>query len=75
MLRFDGFERAVWNRLDPDEAGRPRWSIHYYVADAKRLEAYLDEHAREMRQHGLDRFGGRFTAARRVLYEQETFEG
>lgn len=74
MLAFDGFERAVWYQRDPGD-GQQRWSIHYHVASGKALDAYFTQHAEAMRQDGLARFGGRFSADRRVLYLRETFAG
>lgn len=73
MLDFDGFEGATWFFLDPDEAGRQRWSIHYRVEGWKPLNEYFEKHAEAMRQDGLDRFGGKFSADRRILYEREHF--
>lgn len=72
ILHLDGFTGATWYALDP-EGGRQHWSIHYRLKDWKSLQAYLDKHAEAMRQDGLDRFGGRFSADRRVLYEREVF--
>ncbi len=73
MLAFDGFAGATWYFLDP-EKGRQRWTIHYLVEGWQPLQAYFENHAERMRQDGLERFGGRFSADRRVLYERETFE-
>ncbi len=50
-----------------DDDGRVRWTVHYRLRDRAALETYLDEHAPAFRQDGLDRFGGRFAADRRVL--------
>ncbi len=73
MLEFDGFEGATWYFLDP-EAGRQRWSIHYQVDSWKHLNDYFENHAEAMRQDGLNRFGGKFSANRRILYEREQFK-
>ena len=73
MLDLDGFEGATWYVLDP-EKGRQRWSVHYQVESWRRLNAYFENHAETMRQDGLDRFGGKFSADRRVLYEREHFK-
>ena len=74
MLGFDGFKGAAWYFRDPDEAGRQRWTLHYRVEGWKHLSAYFEHHADRMRRDGLDHFGGRFSADRRVLYEREVFE-
>ena len=73
MLAFDGFEEATWYFLDP-ENGRQRWTIHYKVGSWQHLNDYFENHAGAMRQDGLDRFGEKFSADRRVLYERERFE-
>jgi hypothetical protein len=73
MLEFDGFEGATWYFLDP-EGGRQRWTTQYQVRSWQHLQAYFDTHAEAMRQDGEDRFGGRFSAGRRVLYERERFD-
>ena len=73
MLAFDGFAEATWYFLDPEE-GRQRWSIHYRVDSWNHLNHYFDNHAEAMRQDGLDRFGGMFSADRRILYEREHFK-
>lgn len=72
MLAFEGFEGATWYMLDP-EGGQQCWSTHYHVTNWQYLNAYFENHAEAMRQDGLDRFGGSFTANRRVLYEREAF--
>lgn len=72
MLAFDGFEGATWYQLDPED-GRQRWTIHYRVASWQPLNHYFEHHAPTVRQDGRDRFGGSFSADRRVLYERESF--
>ena len=74
MLAFDGFAGATWYFMDPAEDGRQRWSVHYEVESWKQLDAYFTKHAGRMREDGLARFGGRFTADRRVLYRRERFD-
>jgi len=73
MLAFDGFEGATWYFRDP-EAGRQRWTTHYQISSWTHLNDYFENHAEAMRQGGLNRFGGKFSADRRVLYERERFD-
>ena len=47
--------------------------MQYHVATWKLLNDYFEQHADQMRQDGLDRFGEHFTADRRILYEREVF--
>ncbi|WP_457651243.1 DUF4286 family protein [Rhodocaloribacter sp.] len=74
MLAIDGFERAVWLRAETDRPGTLTWCVHYYVTDRAHLNAYFERHADAMREDGLRRFGGKFTADRRILDEVEAFE-
>lgn len=74
MLAFDGFERAVWLRVETDRPGTRTWCVHYYVTDRAHLNAYFERHAAAMREDGLRRFGGKFTADRRILDEVEAFK-
>lgn len=72
LLALDGFETAEWLAVDgvlggaPDD-GRVRWCVQYRLRDRAALETYFAEHAARMRGDGLERFGGRFEASRRVL--------
>lgn len=71
MLRFDGFvEARIAERADlPDDAPRHGFVIAYRLRDRAALDAYLADHAADMRADGERRFGGRFSASRRVLRE------
>lgn len=71
MLRFDGFVEAhIAERADlPDDAPRHGFVIAYRLRDRAALDAYFANHATDMRADGERRFGGRFSASRRVLRE------
>ncbi len=82
MLKLDGFEAAAWYVRSDDPGALPegdaptgprRWTVHYQVESCDRLQAYFDTHAARMRQDGLDRFEGRFSADRRILEQRRTF--
>ena len=69
MLDIDGFVGA-----DIREQTEPRhpeaavtWSVRYYLESDAALDVYLREHAERMRADGMQRFGGRFTASRRIF--------
>lgn len=63
---FDGAQ--VLQVAEPEPApGRLQLCVHYRLRDAASLQAYLQEHAPRLRADGVARFGGRFTATRRVL--------
>jgi hypothetical protein len=74
MLAFDGFVRASVFTFDSEAPGRRRFTVHYHVSDRAHLDDYLSRHAAAMRQDGVDRFGGHFSADRRVLSELASFE-
>jgi hypothetical protein len=72
MLTFEGFQRADWyERRGVDEGGEDGgpalWTIHYHVSDRATLEEYFSGPAKAMREDGLRRFGGQFSATRRIL--------
>lgn len=70
MLRLPGFVQATIRRAqDDDEVVR---SVAYVLSDRAALDAYLRDYAARMRQHGIDRFGDRFRATRRILDAGET---
>ena len=49
--------------------GRIALCVQYALRDRRALEDYLREHAPRLRAEGLDRFGDRLRANRRVLRE------
>mmetsp|Transcript_38947 Transcript_38947/g.86626 ORF Transcript_38947/g.86626 Transcript_38947/m.86626 type:complete len:111 (-) Transcript_38947:803-1135(-) len=74
MLQFDGFrsvevqEVVTGDLLDDSRQGHQTlFSVRYNLRDQTALDNYLNHHAPAMRQQGLDAFGNRFTARRRVL--------
>ena len=84
MIELDGFEAAVWYaRTDdgdtvpePDEpTGARKWTVQYQVRDRDALQAYFDEHAKEMREKGAQQFSDYVTAERRILEQKRLFQG
>lgn len=74
VLQFDGFLSA--EVLDDDaEAppGRMRRTVLYRLRNRAALDAYLRDHAPRMRQQGVEKFGDRYAARRRVLAHREEF--
>lgn len=72
MLKFKGFQSAHWYFRKPEDEGsentnKTLWSIHYLVEDRKSLDNYFDNHAEKMRKEGIEKFGNKFSASRRVL--------
>ena len=68
MLACDGFKNS---KLYIDEGNEKTThdviSCHYYVESRELLEKYFQNEAKELRKEGLDLFGGKFTAYRRIL--------
>lgn len=75
LLEIDGFERAEWFDVGPDEEGRARFSLRYHITSQEHLDRYFEHDAERMRADGIKRFGGQFTATRRVLTPVQSFPG
>jgi len=56
------------------EDGRVRFAVHYHASDADAFARYERDHAARLRADGATRFAGRFTAERRVLLREASFE-
>ncbi len=76
MLPLPGFEGA---RLLEEEQNDPALpdapvvrTVQYDLESRSALDAYIRDHAPRMRQAGIDRFGDRFVATRRVLSPTQT---
>jgi hypothetical protein len=69
ILALPGFVAAeIFDVRDPAPApGRRALTVSYRLADQASLERYFAEHAPRLRADGERRFGGAFTATRRVL--------
>ena len=69
MLTLRGFLQASVCEVGDPAPGDDVvvFCCHYRLRDAAALAAYLQEHAPRMRAQGLERFGTRFTAQRRVM--------
>ncbi len=74
VLQFDGFLSA--EILDDDSVTPPdriRRIVQYRLRNRAALETYLREHAPRMRMQGVEKFGERYSAERRVLAHREEF--
>ena len=69
IIALPGFIGAeVFDRLDPPgPAGELVLCTQYRLQDEAALTAYLRDHAPRLRADGIERFGQRFRAERRVL--------
>jgi hypothetical protein len=73
VLQFEGFVSAEIFDDAGAAAGRVRRTVQYRLRNRTALDAYLRDHAPAMRQDGIDKFGDRFFAERRVLAHREEF--
>lgn len=67
MLELPGFIDAVVEMEERDENAPPTFCVRYRLESRQTLDDYFEHHAARMRQEGIDRFGGRFRATRRIL--------
>ena len=68
MLALPGFLGAdLFEDATSPATVDPAFAVRYRLQDAAALERYLREFAPAMRDEGLQRFGSRFFAQRRVL--------
>ena len=65
MLTFPGFKHSKLMKVE--EKSSWQMTVWYFVETRSALEAYFQGEAARMREEGLARFGGRFTASRRIL--------
>ncbi len=73
VLQFDGFLSAEILGDDTATDGRIRRIVQYRLRNQAALDAYLRDHAPRMRAQGVEKFGERYTAERRVLAHREEF--
>jgi quinol monooxygenase YgiN len=66
ILAIPGFTHAEL-LVEDDDAGRTVLTVRYHLESRSALEAYLRDHAPRLRADGMARFGGKFTASRRVM--------
>lgn len=68
MLALPGFIDASTSRIvEPVTSGRTGFCVRYRLQDGASLASYFEHHAASMRAQGVERFGNRFRAQRRVL--------
>jgi quinol monooxygenase YgiN len=77
MLALPGFRSArLMQQVEPDvDVAEVVFCCHYLLRDQAALDEYLREHAPRMRADGQARFGGSFSASRRVLVLETDFPG
>lgn len=74
VLKCGGFRYAeLWNDLAGTSDGWIPITVQYRCDSISSLETYLKDHAPKLRQEGVDRFGDRFRATRRILTDRVKF--
>ena len=77
ILALVGFQSAeIFTRqADGNEDGETKWlcTVQYRLVNQAALDDYFQNKAAEMRKDGTARFGGRFTATRRILQHEGSF--
>lgn len=67
ILDLDEVAGASWWRVESDDPNTVSWCVKYEFPNREAYQSYLDNHAERLRGDGLERFGGRFEASRRVM--------
>ena len=67
LIALEGFQGAELYEVEQESESKSRhYSVQYQVENRASLDAYFKAHAPRLRQEGLERFGERFTASRRI---------
>lgn len=67
MLQHQGFVSAELYEVMDENPDQQKWCCHYLLKDQQSLDDYLQNHAASMRNDGIQRFGDRFSASRRIM--------
>jgi putative heme iron utilization protein len=67
LPHFDSAEVFADTADAPDGDTRRRLVAQYRTTERARLDAYFAQDAERLRADGMAKFGGRFTASRRIL--------
>jgi Domain of unknown function (DUF4286) len=74
MLKFEGFNSAEVGLVEHEEEdGKIRIRVSYFINTYGNLRHYLTNHAPKMRAEGVEKFGDKFTASRRIIVEPVNF--
>jgi len=70
MHELPGFVGSEKFAVEPEEASPARVGrvVHYRLESREAFDDYLRDHADRMRDKGLERFAGHFSASRRILH-------
>lgn len=74
ILAISGFTQAKIFKHQPESAQERTWTIQYLLTSMDALNSYLENHAPAFRKEASDLFGTQFSAARRVMVLERTFD-
>lgn len=76
VLTLPGFEKAnlCLRKGGAMEASSKDVKVVYYVKDETSLKTYMAEYAMKLREKGLEKFPGQYSATREVWLETESIE-
>lgn len=69
MLQFAGFKKADVGLIEQQHDDEKQLRISYTIESYADLENYLTHHAPMMRAEGIEKFGDKFHASRRIIIE------
>jgi len=58
---------TVLQLLDTDDREGPTYAVQYFADSRNEVERYLSDYSAEMRNRGLERWGGKFIAFRSLM--------
>lgn len=62
-------DARLWKMIDIEEEDGVTYAVQYTTDTVEHYRTYLDVHAANMRQKGIDKWGDRFIAFRTVMEE------
>ncbi len=75
ILGFKGFKHAhIFHDQQNDNPHFVTLIVQYEIASIQDLDEYLEKHAPRMRADGVNRFGNKFSATRRILHLQQSLK-
>lgn len=77
MLEFNGFLNAktlLDSSASTDKETNTKLTVVYTVDSMKNLDHYLTHHSASMRKEGLEKFGNKFSATRRIFEIKDIFD-
>lgn len=72
MVQFPGFIQACFFKPEQEgDTAHEKLTVQYQLESRDDLQTYFNEFASKMREDGINRFGNKFSAERRIFTVQE----